>query len=258
MRIGRLVALLGLVCATVASAIPITDEPARPPLVPEPLAPGPSPWPELPLPAVKHCAKGLSYWECFSSYRPSLRGGTDGLASIIFKVGADGHVSNCLYDGVAEHKVPAEQACAYLVTKTFDPSLDLDTIFDVSFDWTVPAGLTAEAASKPATAATLVQTGYVRKLPNGKIDPCDTIMCSDDYPPAALRREITGVVIYNVLVTADGRPLSCWLTEPSNSSDLNEATCRLILNRARFNPALDEEGEARTAIYSGRMRWTLP
>ena len=39
---------------------------------------------------------------------------------------------------------------------------------------------------------------------------------------------------------------------------LDEATCRLIMLRSRFNPATDRRGRAVVGTYSNRVRWVIP
>lgn len=81
---------------------------------------------------------------------------------------------------------------------------------------------------------------------------------SEDYPSAALRDEITGVTRFSLIVGADGRASQCDVTESSGSTVLDTATCRLILRRARFNPALDEAGSPTAGYFSNAVRWVIP
>jgi TonB family protein len=124
------------------------------------------------------------------------------------------------------------------------------------YDWG-PDDIPPEALTRPTTAAVLMKTGYVRKLPNGKIDPCDLLVCDSDYPPGARRRGVEAEIVYHVLVTAQGQPKSCRISMPTSAEDLNKATCAVVMARARFTPARDSSGADRSSVYSGIMRWTL-
>ena len=81
---------------------------------------------------------------------------------------------------------------------------------------------------------------------------------NDDYPPAAIRAEEQGTVGISVAIGTDGRVTSCRVTAPSGSSALDQATCRLYAQRARFTPARDAGGAVVEGRYSDRVRWELP
>jgi protein TonB len=81
---------------------------------------------------------------------------------------------------------------------------------------------------------------------------------TNDYPSRALREEREGTTGFRVSVGADGRVTSCTITSSSGSPDLDEATCSNVTRRARFNPAMDGEGQPTTGSYSNRVRWVIP
>lgn len=81
---------------------------------------------------------------------------------------------------------------------------------------------------------------------------------SSDYPSAALRKGQTGIVGFQVDIGMDGRINGCRVTSSSGWADLDQATCRLVSRRARFNPATDGACQPALGSYSNRVRWTLP
>ena len=81
---------------------------------------------------------------------------------------------------------------------------------------------------------------------------------TSDYPSAALRDEISGVTRFRLIVEADGRVSQCDITQSSGSEILDTATCRLIVRRARFNPAVDETGNPTVGYFSNAVRWIIP
>lgn len=81
---------------------------------------------------------------------------------------------------------------------------------------------------------------------------------SADYPPDALRAEARGQVSYLLNVGPDGRVTSCRVTRSSQSTSLDEATCRLVTRRARFTPAENRFREKVSDTYSGAATWLLP
>jgi protein TonB len=81
---------------------------------------------------------------------------------------------------------------------------------------------------------------------------------NDDYPTAALRDEVQGVVGIDVTIGADGRVTACSVTTSSGNEQLDQATCRLYARRAHFQPALDDGGKPIVGHYSDRIRWQIP
>lgn len=79
-----------------------------------------------------------------------------------------------------------------------------------------------------------------------------------DYPSRALREERQGVTGIRLTVGPDGSVTRCDLTLSSGSPDLDAATCVNLTARARFNPALDGNGNPTTGYWSTRVRWTIP
>jgi periplasmic protein TonB len=81
---------------------------------------------------------------------------------------------------------------------------------------------------------------------------------TDDYPPAALREGAQGVVGITLAIGADGRVAGCEVTSSSGSTLLDDASCRFYARRARFTPALDEQGHKVASRWNERVRWQLP
>ncbi|EQB32842.1 energy transducer TonB [Sphingobium ummariense] len=81
---------------------------------------------------------------------------------------------------------------------------------------------------------------------------------TDDYPSRALREGQQGTTGFRLEVGADGRVTSCTVTQSSGSSELDDATCKLVTRRARFTPAEDDQGNKMAASYSNRIRWQIP
>src|SRR3546814_19488002 len=54
------------------------------------------------------------------------------------------------------------------------------------------------------------------------------------------------------------RTTGCEITSPSVHAELDEATGRLLIERARFIPGRDAEGAQIGGTYSNRIRWQIP
>lgn len=81
---------------------------------------------------------------------------------------------------------------------------------------------------------------------------------SADYPSAALRNGIEGVVTIATQIGADGKVKACEVTVSSGDRLLDETTCRLYTKRAHFSPALDADGNPIAAQRTDRFRWQIP
>ena len=61
-----------------------------------------------------------------------------------------------------------------------------------------------------------------------------------------------------VAVGPDGRVTSCEVTGSSGNSALDQAACRNLQRRGRFEPALDRDGNPVASTYTKRVVWRLP
>lgn len=104
------------------------------------------------------------------------------------------------------------------------------------------SGLTS--AIKPVAAAPLGNPG--------------NWVTSEDYRPSWINRELTGTARFELSISASGRVSACRITRSSGHGVLDEATCKLITRRARFNPASDAAGQPVAGSYTSSIRWYLP
>lgn len=99
-----------------------------------------------------------------------------------------------------------------------------------------------------------------RFQPRGAVprnDPAGWIT-TQDYPTSELRAEHQGTVRFRVDVDARGRAGQCTILASSGYSGLDEATCKYVSRRARFEPATNADGEAAAGSYMGTIRWIIP
>lgn len=81
---------------------------------------------------------------------------------------------------------------------------------------------------------------------------------SNDYPPSSLRNDEEGYVVFTLEVDENGKASGCSIDEPSPFPTLNETTCQLLLERARFIPPQNEDGENIASQFSSSVRWQIP
>jgi periplasmic protein TonB len=78
----------------------------------------------------------------------------------------------------------------------------------------------------------------------------------EDYPPSSIRNEEAGTSVARFTVNTDGRVTDC--SASGASSALDAETCKLIIRRFKYKPALDENGSPIAETKSQRVTWRLP
>ncbi|HEY0043097.1 MAG TPA: TonB family protein [Allosphingosinicella sp.] len=79
-----------------------------------------------------------------------------------------------------------------------------------------------------------------------------------DYPAAAIRSVELGRTAFRLTVGADGRVKECSIVGSSGSSALDNATCKIMKQRARFQPARNSAGQETTDTVQSSIKWVLP
>jgi periplasmic protein TonB len=122
-----------------------------------------------------------------------------------------------------------------------------------------PAAPIVPTAAPPAPAAPPPPPPPVAKRPNPvpKGNPGNWAN-TNDYPSRALQQEREGTTGFRVTVGPNGRVTDCQISSSSGHPDLDQATCTNVTRRARFDPALDGNGNPTTGTYSNRVRWQIP
>lgn len=78
-----------------------------------------------------------------------------------------------------------------------------------------------------------------------------------NYPTRAAREEREGRVGVRVQIGPDGRVTACSVSGSSGSPDLDEAACDGMTRYARFDPALDRDGNAIASSYQTAIVYKL-
>lgn len=76
-----------------------------------------------------------------------------------------------------------------------------------------------------------------------------------DYPIATRDLRIGASVVIWLTVGTDGKPSACKVARPSKDAEANAITCRLALERFRFRPATDANGQPVVSTYGWQQRW---
>ena len=78
-----------------------------------------------------------------------------------------------------------------------------------------------------------------------------------DYPEAAKRARLQGVVDVRFIVRTDGRVEGCKIDHSSGSADLDRLTCALTEQRLLYNPAQDAAGRPVEEVSGRRFRFVM-
>jgi TonB family protein len=79
-----------------------------------------------------------------------------------------------------------------------------------------------------------------------------------DYPAEAIKGREEGTVSVRLGVDAVGRVSSCTVTQSAKSAALDAASCKLLVERARFSPARGNAGKAVASTFEARFQWEIP
>lgn len=93
-------------------------------------------------------------------------------------------------------------------------------------------------------------------VPNATAIDVGSWFSEDDYPTEAKKKGIEGSTTFEVDVNAEGKPTACRITRSSGSAILDQATCNVVLSRAKFKPAM-RHGKAVASRYSKTTSWRL-
>jgi len=119
-----------------------------------------------------------------------------------------------------------------------------------TYVWRVPETQRIEVALDPPARPAFTPRRAVARNGNWITD--------DDYPRRALVDNAEGSASYRLVIGTNGRVASCELTGTTGNRALDDATCRLITSRARFEPATDQSGAKVVGTFSGSVRWEIP
>jgi protein TonB len=84
------------------------------------------------------------------------------------------------------------------------------------------------------------------------------ITAARDYPAAGRADRAGREVVIVLRVDTQGKPVYCRVQQPSGNDEADAITCRLAMQRFRFRPARDAQGQAIVASYGWRQRWWAP
>ena len=113
----------------------------------------------------------------------------------------------------------------------------------------------AQAPANSIAAAGFASLAAIEAKPQG--NPGRWIAISD-YPRDALRNDREGTTEFRLTVDTNGRVQNCEITVSSGYPDLDEATCKAMERRARFDAAKDSNGQKVQGSFASKVSWKIP
>lgn len=79
-----------------------------------------------------------------------------------------------------------------------------------------------------------------------------------DYPTDLMVRGAQGLVQFRLSVGADGVPTQCHIQKSTRPEGFDKAACDALMRRARFEPALDANGQPIASYWRSAVRFVIP
>ena len=85
--------------------------------------------------------------------------------------------------------------------------------------------------------------------------PLFRLVRAQDYPESAAASGLSGTVIVRLSVDRSGKPVKCDFIARSGTESLDQVTCEIFMERARFDPAIDRAGMPTAAPFVAKLSW---
>jgi protein TonB len=205
----------------------------------------------VPAPSEPARSKGnLASYVSDADYPPrAIRNEEQGTVSFRLFVNPEGRVDHCEVTVSSGSQSLDETTCRIMTARPqFRPALDSQgrptwDVVSSRLRWVLPED--NEPFEVPA----------VRAVP---LRPLASLVRPSDYPAEARRARQQGQAAMILSVGPDGRVVDCVVPPASVSQALAEATCRIMVERARFRPARDAAGNPVPDLIPGAVEWMLP
>lgn len=85
-----------------------------------------------------------------------------------------------------------------------------------------------------------------------------TIVGPDDYPLALIEAGAQGHIVVTIRISPSGEPTACEIRQSTGFPALDSHTCGLVMQRARFEPARNEQGDPVPSYVFAPIIWRIP
>ena len=119
------------------------------------------------------------------------------------------------------------------------------------------AGARIGAAAAVTRLCRAILTVAAFAIPSCAVE-AESFRTREDYPIESLRNYEQGDVHFILDVDATGTVTACRIEQSSGYPRLDEASCSMLVRRARFKPAVDDNGKPVPSTYRSVVRWRIP
>jgi protein TonB len=104
----------------------------------------------------------------------------------------------------------------------------------------------------------LLSTVATFSQPSGPPAKVQSLYTYQDYPEEAVRNHWQGQVVADLMISPEGAVTGCRIVQSSGHQVLDDATCDLMVKRARFTPARNKDGKPIESHYrTPPITWAL-
>jgi len=89
------------------------------------------------------------------------------------------------------------------------------------------------------------------------LKPLGAYFSGSDYPFQAIRENESGTTGFILMIDETGKLEDCMVEETSGIATLDAMACAVLVQRAKFTPALDTAGRPIRSVYVSRIHWKL-
>lgn len=186
----------------------------------------------------------------------------EGTTGFRLTIGADGLPSACDIISSSGHGDLDATTCRLIMERArFKPGRDakgkpVGGTYSNRIRWQIPEGGGLFALGAPGFAVDESGEGWPRR-PRPDIS-MNELLPADHYPAIAREAGEEGIVRMTVDVDAEGRVTGCSVTDSSLSASLDAASCTLMRDKGKFEPALDSAGKPARGVAPVKFNWLLP
>jgi hypothetical protein len=98
----------------------------------------------------------------------------------------------------------------------------------------------------------------VASVPAKPLKPLPEYFSDEDYPGQAIQEDAGGTSAVMLMIDESGTLKDCMVEQTSGIAVLDAMTCAVLLERAKFRPALDSAGKPVRSVFNTRVVWRMP
>jgi protein TonB len=127
----------------------------------------------------------------------------------------------------------------------------------IAFSHTVPPPVALPTLPPQSLPPAAIQPPHILRGPQERM-PASRYVTPLDYPEALRGSGPYGTVGMLLTIDPAGRVIGCSVTRSSGSRVLDAASCRLLIRRARYTPAMDSNGNPAVGTIEQQIEWKAP